>query len=257
MKQKLLYRISAIALCFAIEGLTLTSAFAMIPIPPAMPVPIQVPPGLKTSATAPDVLLPNRLSDSQLKFLLYIRLGDACIDSEDWSRAVVFYSEALGLFRLAHGSPAQLSKIAGGLSIAFCGQKEMAMAIKFAQLSVQAANEEIPSDGIDLSIAYNNYAYIRKMMGQYRDAQTMYECALRYAPKLSSQDRFRAALMEANLAEVYLLNRNRLKAIESYRHALQAFRQMLPREHPAIAEMEQRIESLKRSLAESSVRRAK
>jgi tetratricopeptide (TPR) repeat protein len=121
----------------------------------------------------------------------------------------------------------------------------MPLSVKFAELSLRAATDAIPGDPTDISIAYNNFAYVRKMMRNYREAQKMYECALRYAPRTTPQERFRAALMEANMGEAYVLGGNYDKAIVAYQRSLQVLKVLLPARHPALGELQQKIDALK------------
>jgi hypothetical protein len=227
------------ALAVLLLGFETVPAGGFVPIPPMVPMPVQAPHVMAQPAPAY-----QRPSKPELLLDIYSRLGDSSVDNDSYAPAVFYYKQALTSFDQAHGNQAQRCSITSGLSIAYCGLRQMSNAIKYGRMSVDAALNESPRDKTDVSVAYNNLGYLRKKMGNLIEAEKMYEAALNWAPLDRSEQRMRAAAIETNLGDIYGLNNKMPKAFASYRHALDVFKRECAPDHPAIEEVQQKIHHL-------------
>jgi tetratricopeptide (TPR) repeat protein len=80
------------------------------------------------------------------------------------------------------------------------------------------------------------------MVRKYSQAEKLYESAIATAPRTSSEDRIRAATIEANLAELYELNGKLSRAAAAYQHSLDVLENELSSEHAAVKELKQLIQ---------------
>jgi tetratricopeptide (TPR) repeat protein len=235
---------SRVKAAFAAIALSLTlvqPSLAWIPPIPVAPIAPH-----RLGASVHKNVVPANPSENELRMELLLRLGDEHLDGGNYETAITYYEQALAYMRELDPPKSRLSVLTGGLSIGYCAVRKFALAQKYGRMSLEAALEAHPRDLIDISIAYNNLAYIYKVSGKPNLAETNYEQAVLYSPLSTRDDRVRAATIESNLADVYAANKKTARALSAYRHALQVFVQELTRQHPAVQELEEKISLLKK-----------
>lgn len=231
----------SVALATLLVGVNAAPAGAFAVVPPMVP---PRPPAIMNVIPQPAQPTHPRANEDELRMQVFSQLGDANVDADEYGKAATYYKQALKYCYKAHASQAKLSSIAGGLSIAYCGLGEMDDAIRYGKVSVNAALAAKPRDMTDISIAYNNLAYLLKKHGSLAQTEMMYEKSLVYAPNSTLEERVRAATIEANLAEVYGINKKLDKALAAYKHSLAVLKRELPAEHPVIKELEEKLRYL-------------
>lgn len=231
----------SVAVATLLVGVNAVPAGAFVVVPPVVP---PRPPAVMNVTPQPAQPARPQVNEDELRMQVFSQLGDANVDADDYGKAAIYYKQALKYGYKAHISQAKLSSIAGGLSIAYCGLGQMDEAIKYGKVSVNAALAAMPRDMTDISIAYNNLAYLLRKNGSLAQTEMMYEKSLVYAPNDTLEERVRAATIEANLAEVYGVNKKLDKALAAYKHSLAVLKRELPAEHPVIKELEEKLRYL-------------
>ena len=179
-----------------------------------------------------EIALKQESNDAQ-KAQIHHLLGIAKSDQKEYKEAIIFYENALEIFKQVFPSNNSiLATSYNNIGIAYRGMGELLKALMAHEKALSIRKQSLSSNHPDLAMSYTNIGNVRFNMGEYSKALICFEENLAICQKAFSSNHPKLPISCHNIGRVYEKLRDYSKAHSFYEHAINIEKHSLSPDHP-------------------------